>query len=377
MKRDIAIDYLRSGVTMLVVAHHAALAYNRGSYYDADHYMKSSAPVVDTVRWIPLDFFVGWNDMFFMCLMFLISGLFIVPSLNRKGAGQFMVDRAKRLGIPFIISVFLLAPLAYYPSWLLSNEAVGGGYLHRFFTSDGWASGPAWFIWVLLAYGAIVALAYWLTPGLIKKLSWTATSPGNLVMIFLLASLASTIPLRLFVEPGYWAHVAGPLYFHAWRFLLYFVWFLLGVALGSADPDRSLSRENLKPWPLWLFLGAITYLAHGLVETQGTGLTIIPAWLMSIIMTTLYCLCCTFTGLATLGLARTLFKTARPLADSLTANAYGIYVFHYVFVIWMQFLLLGQPIPPWIKFMTVFLTALAGSWLLTALLRKTPADQIL
>ncbi len=377
MKRDIAIDYLRSGVTLLVVAHHASLAYNTVSFYDADHYLKSSTPVVDTLRWLPLDFFVGWNDMFFMCLMFLISGLFIVPSLNRKGAGRFMIDRGKRLGIPFIISAFLLAPLAYYPSWLLSSGASQGGYLHHFFTNDGWASGPAWFIWVLLAYGALVALAYRFTPGLMKKLSWTATSSWNLVLVVLLLSLAVTIPLRLFIEPGYWAHVAGPFYFHAWRFLLYFAWFLLGVALGSADPDRSLSRENLKPWPLWLALGGITYLAHGLIETHVIGPASAPAWLTSVIMTTLYCLCCTFTGLAALGLARKLFHNARPLADSLTANAYGIYVFHYVFVIWMQYLLLGQPIPPWIKFVTVFLTALAGSWLVTALLRKTPADQVL
>ncbi|MEE9913060.1 MAG: acyltransferase [Deltaproteobacteria bacterium] len=376
MKRDIAIDYLRSGVTLLVVAHHAALAYNTGSYLDAHDYMKSSTPVVDTLRFLPLDFFVGWNDMFFMCLMFLISGLFIVPSLNRKGAGRFMVDRAKRLGIPFIISAFLLAPLAYYPSWLLTDEAGQGGYLQRFFTNDGWASGPAWFIWVLLAYGAVVALAYRFTPGPMKKLSWTATSPRSLVLIFLLASLATTIPLRLFVEPGYWAHITGPIYFHAWRFLLYFAWFLLGVALGSADPDRSLSRENLKPWPLWLFLGAITYLSHGLIETHVIGPATAPAWLTSITMTTLYCLCCTFTGLAALGLARTFVHKARPMADSLTANAYGIYVFHYAFVIWIQFMLLGLSFPPWIKFVTVFLTALAGSWLLTALLRKTPADQI-
>jgi len=158
---------------------------------------------------------------------------------------------------------------------------------------------------------------------------------------------------------------------------LYFVWFLLGVALGGADPDRSLSRENLRPWPLWLFLGGITYLTHGTLEVNAAGLGITPAWLMSVILTALYCLCCTFTGLAALGLARKFFHTARPVADHLTANAYGIYVFHYVFVIWMQFFLLGQPLSPWIKFAAVFLTALAGSWLLTALLRKTPANQIL
>jgi len=196
-------------------------------------------------------------------------------------------------------------------------------------------------------------------------------------MTFVLASLATTIPLRLLIEPGCWAHVAGPLYFQAWRFFLYFAWFLLGVALGGAQPERSLSRENLKPWPLWLILGGITFLAHGLIETQQVSLVIIPAWQTSIIMTTLYCLCCSFTGLAALGLARAFFHTACPLADSLTANAYGIYVFHYAFVIWLQFLLLGQPFAPGIKFLTVFLTALALSWLLTALLRKTPADQIL
>ncbi len=361
----------------MVVAHHAALAYNTFSSYNADSYMKSTTPVVDTLRWMPLDYFVGWNDMFFMCLMFLISGLFIVPSLNRKGEGRFMTDRLKRLGIPFVVSAFVLAPLAYCPSWLLSSTADQGGYPHRFFTDDGWGSGPAWFIWVLLIYGAVVALGYRVIPGLVRKLSWTASSPRNLFLVFLLLSLVVTIPLRLFIEPGYWMHVAGPLHFQAWRFLLYFVWFLLGVALGSANPSRSLSKENLKPWPLWLFLGALTYLFHGLVEAQGAGLTIIPAWLLSVIMTSLYCLCCTFSGLAALGLARTFFHTARPAADSLTANAYGIYVFHYVFVIWMQYLLLGQPFPAWIKFLTVFLTALAGSWFLTALLRKTPANQIL
>jgi surface polysaccharide O-acyltransferase-like enzyme len=65
------------------------------------------------------------------------------------------------------------------------------------------------------------------------------------------------------------------------------------------------------------------------------------------------------------------------MADSLTANAYGIYVFHYAFVIWNQYMLEGLSFPPWIKFVTVFLTALAGNWLLTTLLRKTPADQII
>jgi surface polysaccharide O-acyltransferase-like enzyme len=107
------------------------------------------------------------------------------------------------------------------------------------------------------------------------------------------------------------------------------------------------------------------------------GQAIIPGWLSAMILTTLYGLCCAFTGLGALGLAWRFFHTACPAADRLTANAYGIYVFHYVFVIWMQFLPLGQPFPAWIKFLIVFITALAASGLLTALFRKIPANQIL
>ena len=141
MNRDIAIDYLRSSVTVLVVAHHAALAYTTFSHYDPEHYMQSTAPVVDSVRWMPLDLIISWNDMFFMALMFLISGLFVAPSIMRKGAGLFLSDRVKRLGIPYVIAVTLLAPLAYYPSWLSSNAVDQGNFLRGFFAPYVWTGG--------------------------------------------------------------------------------------------------------------------------------------------------------------------------------------------------------------------------------------------
>ncbi len=377
MKRNLAIDYLRSSVTVLVVAHHAALAYSNFSHYNPAEYIKSTAPIVDTVHWMPLDIMVGWNDMFFMSLMFFISGLFVMSSLARKGAGNFLSDRAKRLGIPFIFAVVLLSPLAFYPSWLLSNDVIQGDYLRRFFTTYGWSPGPAWYIWLLLAFCTVFACVYRLVPDLIKKLSWSATSSGNLVFVFLFVSLLVTIPLRLFILPGTWTTLAGPLSFHTWRILLYFSWFALGVALGGANLEHSLSRDNLRPWPFWLVLGAFAYATHGLMEVKMTSLTDIPSWLMNTIMATVYSLCCTFSSLGALGLARSFFRTARPLADSLTNNAYGIYIFHYVFVIWIQYCLLKISMPAFLKFLITFGAALTASWLLTALLRKTAARNIL
>jgi len=152
VKRNLAIDYLRSGVTILVVVHHAALAYATFSHYDPVLYLRSTAPVVDKLRWMPFDLLVGFNDMFFMPLMFLISGLFVTPSLERKGCGRFLLDRTKRLGIPFIISAMVLSPLAFYPSWLLSDAVSRGEFLPGFFDGNNWTPGPAWFLWLLLAF---------------------------------------------------------------------------------------------------------------------------------------------------------------------------------------------------------------------------------
>jgi len=376
LKRDIAIDYLRSSVTVAVVAHHAALAYNTFSHYNPSHYMKSTHPIVDTVRFGPLDPLVGWNDIFFMSLMFFISGLFVAPSIARKGVGRFLGDRMKRLGIPFIISATLLSPIAHYPSWLLSDSASQGGFVSRFFTTDGGNAGAAWFIWVLLAFCIVVALVYQFIPNLMKKLSWSPESGGGLVVVFLAVSLMATIPVHLFITTEAWFQLLGPVFLPASRSLIYFAWFLLGVALGSANPERSLSRENLRLWPLWLIFGALGYLAHGTLST-GKYLTDTPPWVMKLSLAMAFCFCCTFTNLGAFGLARSFFQTNWSPADHFSENAYGVYVFHYGFVIWLQFLLLAQPMPAVLKFLITLSVALMASWFLTALLRKTVAKRVL
>ncbi len=377
MKRNLAIDYLRSSIIVLVVAHHAALAYNTFSSYDKTNYMKSTAPIVDVSRWQPLDLLVGWNDMFFMPLMFLISGFFVLPSITRKGVGVFLIDRAKRLGIPFVASAIIFGPLAYYPSWLLSNAAGQGDFLYRFFTTDNWSSGPAWFIWMLLAFCCIVAAVYRFAPYLIKKLSWTAPSSYSLVMVFLIVSLLTTVPIRLFVSPTDSYRLVGPLIFQTWRALLYFGWFLMGIALGGVNIENSLSRQNLKPWPIWLIMGALMYVTHGLLEMLGARSLNMPEWAMNITLTTVYSLCCTFTSLALLGLAIYLFVNAHHFADNFTDNAYGIYIFHYFIVIWIQFYLLNKPFPAALKFFITFIFAICASWFISIQIRKGVALKVL
>lgn len=46
--------------------------------------------MVDAQRWSGFSLLVGFNDAFFMSLMFFHSGLFVWKSLERKGSGAFV-----------------------------------------------------------------------------------------------------------------------------------------------------------------------------------------------------------------------------------------------------------------------------------------------
>ena len=118
--RDAALDTLRAFVTVMVVAHHSVIAYALISPAAAPrsslHPWLAGIPIVDSHRLAVFDLFALFNDTFFMSLMFLLSGLFVGPSLARKGGGSFLRDRALRLGAPFVV-IALMAPLAYYPAY--------------------------------------------------------------------------------------------------------------------------------------------------------------------------------------------------------------------------------------------------------------------
>src|SRR5262245_12074680 len=130
VRRSVVLDSLRTFITLLVVAHHAALAYHR--YAPPPPASLSAAPqawpafpIVDPQRWAGAELITGINDSFFMSLMFLVAGVVAWPSLVRKGPSHYLRDRAVRLAPPFVVSALLLAPLAYYPTFLTTG-ATGG-----------------------------------------------------------------------------------------------------------------------------------------------------------------------------------------------------------------------------------------------------------
>ena len=106
-----------------MLANHAVVAYTVFGRFYPNHYLWSTAPIVDSDRWAGFNVLTLFNDAFFMSLMFLLSGLFVWPSLKRKGVGHFLRDRAFRLGLPYLALIFILMPIAYYASYRLTGAS--------------------------------------------------------------------------------------------------------------------------------------------------------------------------------------------------------------------------------------------------------------
>src|SRR5262249_54422004 len=83
--------------------------------------------------------------------------------------------------------------------------------------------------------------------------------------------------------------------------------------------------------------------------------------------------CCASASLAFLGLFLRFATRSIAVFDHLSANAYGIYLVHYIFVTWFQYALLKTEAAAPLKACLVFLGAVALSWILVALLRRIPA----
>jgi peptidoglycan/LPS O-acetylase OafA/YrhL len=363
-RTETSLGYLRAFVTLMVVAHHAMLAYHPFApppSFDAAPWWRAF-PVVDVDRCASFATAVAFNDNFFMALMFFISGLFVWKSLERKGPARFVRDRALRLGIPLVVSLLVLAPLAYYPAYLQAGGSGIGGYLRAYVALHPWPIGPAWFLWVLLAFDVIAA-------GLFTVVRRLPAAPKHPVVAFALLvalSAAAYIPLGRAVGELAWDGV-GPLVMQIGRAGLYFLYFAFGIVAGR-QLDRSFVPSLARWWYAWVALAAVAfYVAIGFETKAMLGL-VSPLVADAAFVAT--CAASSF-GLVAVFVR---FAGSRRLAlDSLRDNAYGIYLVHYAAVAWLQYSLLEAALPGLVKGVLVTGAAIAVSWMVSVALRRSRA----
>ena len=211
--RSVAFDSLRSFGVLLVLLHHTVLAYVTFGYLNPADPMATFSPVVDGAKWAGFDRIALLNDTFFMPLLFLVSGLFVWQGLKKRGAVGFLLGRLKRLGIPFVVGGFVLTPVAFYPTILEIQLVYGTGQGFGAFWLDyvraGFGTvGPLWFVWLLLAFDAVVALIYAGFGRLRLRSSRgrnpVLDNPAIFAVVLFALSLAAYIPMSNAFGPSAW-----------------------------------------------------------------------------------------------------------------------------------------------------------------------------
>jgi surface polysaccharide O-acyltransferase-like enzyme len=373
--RIVALDRARTFITLLVVVYHSVVNY---SYFGNG----------DRMRWLGFDLVALFTDSFFMACMFLISGLFVYDSLARRGAADYLRQRAWRLGIPLLVSIFVLIPIAYYASFLRYHlpGTTDFNFFHfwwRMVTVGPWPSGQSWFLWVLLVFDIVAAALWARAPGVLKALGQSISALGERPITafvgFAILSVATYLPLHLTVGDGAWyepGHYPFPI--QTSRILLYPAYFFTGVGIGIIGLKAGVLSENgaiVKRWGLWLAIAALFYggilllvYAH---HNWITNFRLPPLWWRTTYgaVFAMFSAAMAFTVLTTsLRLAHSSLK----LLDAMQPSAYGIYLFHYIFIIWLQYAVYDASFHAGMKFAIVFIGTLSGSWVLTLLLRKIP-----
>jgi surface polysaccharide O-acyltransferase-like enzyme len=279
-------------------------------------------------------------------------------------------------------------PIAYYPTFLRYHlpGTTDFNFFHFWWhtlTIGPWPSGPAWFLWVLLALDAIAAAIWSLAPRAIERLGKLINAlryrPGFAFAAFLMFSILVYLPMHLMFGDTSWLEPGGfPLPIQTSRILLYAGYFLIGVGVGATDLRAGVLAQNgelASRWKVWLsfallFYGAILLLVYAhhnwIANFNSPPLSWRTEYGLAFAM---------FSAAMTFAVPAFYLRFAKSslrLLDALRASAYGIFLVHYIFIIWLQYALYGPPLPAFAKFAIVFTGTLSLSWTLTLLLRRIP-----
>jgi hypothetical protein len=182
--------------------------------------------------------------------------------------------------------------------------------------------------------------------------------------ILVTISLVAYVPLALAYSPWRWISV-GPFSLQLSRPAVYLTYFAAGLAVGQVGLNRGLLTSDgllARRWLMWLGAAVVSFgVWAGL-----TSLTM-PDWASAhltaqIAATVAYAFACATGCLFLLAVCLRFSRNHILVLDSLSANAYAMYLVHYVFVVWLQYALLGRNLFPIAKVAIVLSCTLILSW---------------
>lgn len=354
------VDRLRVLLVCLVVAQHAGQAYGP---------IGGDWPVFDLERSFLLGPFFTVNAAFFMGLFFCISGFFLPASLARKGLGRFLVDRLIHLGIPLVVIGFGLFALIGY-SENTENVSFWSYYIGTYIRQWQVDYGPLWFVFHLLIYSAVYAGLAQVFPVLLKSDDRPAPRHCAIAGLVLIIAICTGLA-HVFYSPNVWLELFGVVPFEAVHLPQYIILFTVGTIVGRHGWLKNTPTET---GILWLKIGtacvAVWYAVSIAAEYSAFDFhqsewfwTLYPVW---------EALTCVGLSVGLVIFARENWNTTSAWWQRLSETAYGVYLVHVFIIVGLNMALLGVPLPPFLKFLIVFVAALIVSFIDAWILKKLP-----
>jgi glucan biosynthesis protein C len=303
------IDNIRWTMILLVLSMHAADTYSPlGNWYLVQR------PAIGQLTLLTFAAWQMYLQSFFMGLLFFVAGVFVPPSIDRKGPARFLRDRAFRLGLPVLLYMFVLGPVTEYyisHSWTAPYSFAHEWWHHIADLEVLQENGPLWFLLALLIFSAVYAARYARPRGQPAK-----APPGNWTLLaFAMVMAAGRFAIRA-AFPN-----ANVLNMHLGDFAQYILLFSAGIVAARNDWLRTFPYERGIRWMMVVLpLGFVAWL---FINRDGDSAAF-SLW---------ESVTCVAISAGLIVLFREKANGQNAATQFLSRNAFSVYVFHPPFVI--------------------------------------------
>lgn len=308
-KRLNYLDNIKWITVVIVVIYHIIYIFN------------NSGVITNlTIKGIPiLDTFLVFVYPWFMCLLFVVSGISCRYSLNKRSNKEFLKDRVKRILVPSTLGMFVYCWIVGVITNTQTDMFAGNGdtipCVIKYIIYCLVGSGPLWFCHVLFI-GSLLLVIF---RKIDKKDKITEIcNKINLPIIFLLVLLVW----------GFSFILNAPL-ITVYRFGIYLLMMLFGYYIFSNEKIiKKLERISIPLFIISIILGIIyVVIYYGKNYAENSVLTNI--------FTNIYLW---ISILSILGLGSKWLNFKNKFTEYMTKNNFNIYVLHYVIILSLGYL---------------------------------------
>lgn len=342
--RKYYLDNIRWVVIVLVLVNHVISIFS--SCGALMSYNAPGIPAMDTIGY----FIYPW----FMPCLFVVGGMSARYSLQRRSNKEFIKERVWKLLIPFISYMVLIGPLAAELSFRVNHTAEQFSALPKFVIYiikilNG--MGPSWFLIQMFVVSLVFLLVrHWDKKDKLLRLG------GNFNMWLLILCYIPVFGAAQILNAAY-----------TFRNALYLLLFLMGYYIFSEEKIQQLLQENCI---ILLCIGVVTgiiqtYISWGLPYQKAVNnwVVMLYTWIMI---------------LAVLGCFRRWFNFSNKFTRYMNKRAFGIYLFHYVPMVYSAYYITTLFALPYIlNYILVFVISVLASIILYEIISRIPVLNIL